>query len=74
MKAGLRTATSGFDMSGFDIMGGPTTGVTFTSHEWFRAENPTPFAAVTRAFEEPCQWINADKRARGQALGRNDKG
>jgi hypothetical protein len=55
-------------------MGGPTTGVTFTSHEWFRAENPKPFAAVTRAFEEPCQWINADKRARGQALGRNDKG
>ena len=44
MKAGLRTVTSGFD-----IMGGPTTGVTFTSHDKFRAENPKVFAAVTRA-------------------------
>ena len=57
MKAGLRTVTSGFD-----IMGGPTTGVTFTSHDKFRAENPKVFAAVTRAFEDSFEWINADKR------------
>jgi sulfonate transport system substrate-binding protein len=57
MKAGLRTVTSGFD-----IMGGPTTGVTFTSHDKFRAENPKIFAAVTRAFEDSFAWIHGDKR------------
>ena len=57
MKAGLRTVTSGFD-----IMGGPTTGVTFTSHDKLRAENPKVFAAVRRAFEDSFGWINADKR------------
>src|SRR5262245_17103426 len=57
MKAGLKTVTSGFD-----IMGGPTTGVTFTSNEKFRSENPTVFAAVNKAFDESFAWINADKR------------
>jgi hypothetical protein len=57
IKAGLRTITSGFD-----IMGGPTTGVTFTSHDKFRAENPKAFAAVMRAFAGSFEWINADKR------------
>jgi NitT/TauT family transport system substrate-binding protein len=57
MKAGLRTVTSGFD-----IMGGPTTGVTFTSNEQFRAENPKVFAAVNKAFDESFAWINSDKR------------
>jgi NitT/TauT family transport system substrate-binding protein len=57
MKAGLRTVTSGFD-----IMGGPTTGVTFTSNEMFRSENPKVFAAVSKAFAESFEWINSDKR------------
>jgi NitT/TauT family transport system substrate-binding protein len=57
MKAGLKTVTTGFD-----IMGGPTTGVTFTSTEKFRSENPKVFAAVYRAFDETFAWINADKR------------
>jgi sulfonate transport system substrate-binding protein len=57
MKAGLRTVTSGFD-----IMGGPTTGVTFTSNEKFRTENPKVFAAVNKAFDESFAWINSDKR------------
>ena len=57
MKAGLRTVTSGFD-----IMGGPTTGVTFTSNEKFRTENPMVFAAVNKAFDESHAWINSDKR------------
>jgi hypothetical protein len=57
IKVGLRTITSGFD-----FMGGPTTGVTFTSHDKFRAENPKVFAAVMRAFAGSFEWINADKR------------
>ena len=57
MTAGLKTVTTGFD-----IMGGPTTGVTFTSHEKFRSENPRVFAAVNKAFDESHGWINADKR------------
>jgi NitT/TauT family transport system substrate-binding protein len=57
MKAGLKTVTTGFD-----IMGGPTTGVTFTSTEKFRSENPKVFAAVNKAFDETFAWINADKR------------
>jgi sulfonate transport system substrate-binding protein len=57
MKAGLRTVTSGFE-----IMGGPTTGLTFTSYEKFRADNPRIFAAVNKAFDESLDWINADKR------------
>ena len=57
MKAGLKTVTTGFE-----IMGGPTTGVTFTSTEKFRSENPKIFAAVNKAFDETFAWINADKR------------
>ena len=57
MKGGLRTVTTAYD-----IMGGPTTGVTFTSNEKFRAENPKVFAAVNKAFEESFVWINSDKR------------
>ena len=43
-------------------MGGPTTGVTFTSTEKFRAANPKVFAAVVKAFDKSFEWINADKR------------
>jgi NitT/TauT family transport system substrate-binding protein len=57
LKAGLNTVTSGFE-----IMGGPTTGLTFTSYEKFRADNPRIFAAVNKAFDESLDWINADKR------------
>ncbi len=57
MKAGLKTVTSGFE-----IMGGPTTGVTFTASEAFRSENPRVFAAVTKALNESFDWINSDKR------------
>jgi NitT/TauT family transport system substrate-binding protein len=57
MKAGLRTVTSGFE-----IMGGPTTGLVFTASEKFHAENPILFAAVSKAFDEGLDWVNADKR------------
>lgn len=57
MKGGLRTVTTAYE-----IMGGPTTGLTFTSNEKFRSENPRVFAAVTKAFDELFVWINADKR------------
>lgn len=57
MKAGLKTVTSAYE-----IMGGPMTGLTFTSNEKFRKENPKVFAAVSKAFDESFEWVNADKR------------
>ena len=57
IKGGLRTV-----MTAYDIMGGPTTGLTFTSNEKFRADNPKVFAAVNMAYDEAFGWINSDKR------------
>jgi NitT/TauT family transport system substrate-binding protein len=57
MKGGLKTVTTAYE-----IMGGPTTGLTFTSNEKFRLENPKVFAAVNKAFDESFDWINSDKR------------
>jgi NitT/TauT family transport system substrate-binding protein len=56
-KAGLTTVTTAYE-----IMGGPMTGVNFVSSEKFREENPKVFAAVSKAFTEAIEWINADKR------------
>lgn len=56
MKAGLKTVTTAFD-----IMGGPFCGLTFTSNEKFRKENPKVFEAVNKAFDESFNWIKADK-------------
>jgi NitT/TauT family transport system substrate-binding protein len=55
-KAGLPVVTTAYD-----IMGGPTTGLTFTSTEKFRTENPKVFAAAVAAYDEALGWINADK-------------
>jgi NitT/TauT family transport system substrate-binding protein len=55
-KAGLPVVTTAYD-----IMGGPTTGLTFTSTEKFRKENPKVFAAVLKAYDEAIAWVNADK-------------
>ena len=69
MKAGLKTVTTAFE-----IMGGPTTGVTFTSTEKFRSENPKIFAAVNKAFDE---LVRLDQRGQApgcQALHRDDQG
>ena len=57
MKAGLRTVTTAYE-----IMGGPMTGLTFTSNEKFRTENPKVFDAVGKAFDESFTWINSDKQ------------
>jgi NitT/TauT family transport system substrate-binding protein len=56
-KAGLITVTSAFE-----IMGGPTTGLTFTSSEAFHSANRLLFAAVINAFDEALVWVNSDKR------------
>ncbi len=58
---GMRTVTTAYD-----IMGGPFCGLTFTSNEKFRKENPKVFAAVSKAFDESFEWINADKRRASQ--------
>jgi len=55
-KAGLPVVTTAYD-----IMGGPTTGLTLTSTEKFRGENPKVFAAVLAAYDEAIGWTNADK-------------
>ena len=57
IKAGLRTITTAYE-----IMGGPTTGLNFSSSEKFRSENPKVFAAVNAAYIEAFEWVNADKR------------
>jgi NitT/TauT family transport system substrate-binding protein len=59
MKAGgvVKTVTTAFE-----IMGGPMCGLTFTSNEKFRKENPKVFDAVARAFDESFEWIKADAR------------
>lgn len=55
-KAGLPVV-----ITAYDIMGGPTTGLTFTSTEKFRSENPKVYNAAVAAFDEAISWINADK-------------
>ena len=57
MKAGLRTVTTAYE-----IMGGSMTGLTLTSNEKFRKDNPKVFEAVNKAFDEAFGWIDADKR------------
>jgi NitT/TauT family transport system substrate-binding protein len=57
MKAGLKTVTTAYE-----IMGGTMTGLTFTSNEVFRKDNPKVFEAVSKAFDESFGWINSDKR------------
>lgn len=57
MKAGLRTVTTAYD-----IIGGSMSGLTFTSNEKFRKENPKVFEAVSKAFDESFDWIAFDKR------------
>lgn len=58
---GIRTVTTAFE-----IMGGPFCGLTFTSNEKFRKENPKVFAAVSKAFDESFEWINSDKKRAAQ--------
>lgn len=48
-------------ITAYDIMGGPTTGLTFTSTEKFRSENPKTYAAVLAAYDEAIEWVNSDK-------------
>ena len=55
-KAGLPVVTTAYD-----IMGGTTTGLTFTSTDKFRNENPKVFEAVLKAYDEAIAWTNADK-------------
>ena len=57
IKGGLKTVTTAYE-----IMGGTMTGLTFTSNEKFRKENPKVFEAVNKAFDESFGWINSDKR------------
>jgi NitT/TauT family transport system substrate-binding protein len=57
IKSGLTTVATAFD-----IMGGPTTGITFASTDKFRTENPKVYAAALAAYTEAIDWINADKR------------
>lgn len=57
IKAGLRTITTAFD-----IMGGQSGTLAFTTTEKFRRENPKTYDAVAAAFDEGMIWANSDKR------------
>ena len=57
IKAGAKTV-----MSAYDVMGGQSTLITFTSTGKFRADNPKSYAAVLAAIDEARDWINADKK------------
>lgn len=57
IKAGAKTI-----MSAYDVMGGQSTLITFTSTTKFRNENQKTYAAVTAAMDEARDWVNADKK------------
>jgi NitT/TauT family transport system substrate-binding protein len=57
IKAGAKTV-----MSAYDVMGGQSTLITFTSTAKFRTDNPKTYAAVLAAMDEARDWINADKK------------
>jgi NitT/TauT family transport system substrate-binding protein len=54
---GVRTLTTAFD-----INGGQSSQLVFTTTEKFRSENPKVYAAVVGALDEAIAWINADKK------------
>jgi NitT/TauT family transport system substrate-binding protein len=54
---GMRTV-----ITAFDITGGQSTQLLFTTTEKFRTENPKVYASVVAAFDEAIAWINADKK------------
>ena len=56
MKAGLRTLTTAFD-----INGGQSSQLVFSTTEKFRTANPKVYEAVIAALDEAISWINADK-------------
>ena len=67
---GIRTITTFFE-----AMGGPSTGLTWTSTTKFRSENPTVYAAVNAAYDEALALIAKDKKAAGRLylVAANDK-
>jgi NitT/TauT family transport system substrate-binding protein len=54
---GMRTLTTAFD-----INGGQSSQLVFTTTAKFRTENPKVYEAVVAAFDEAIVWINADKK------------
>lgn len=63
LKAGARTIATFADAAG-----GPATGLNFVSTQKFRDENPKTFAAVSAAYDEAIDWINADLRRATKAF------
>jgi NitT/TauT family transport system substrate-binding protein len=54
---GMRTL-----ITAFDINGGQSSQLVFTTTAKFRTENPKVYEAVVAAFDEAIAWINADKK------------
>jgi NitT/TauT family transport system substrate-binding protein len=54
---GMRTLTTAFD-----INGGQSSQLVFTTTEKFRTENPKVYAVVVAAIDDAIAWINADKK------------
>ena len=55
-KAGMRAITTAFD-----INGGQSSQLVFTTTDKFRTANPKVYEAVVAAIDESIAWINADK-------------
>jgi NitT/TauT family transport system substrate-binding protein len=54
---GMRTL-----ITAFDITGGQSSQLVFTTTEKFRTDNPKVYESVVAAFDEAIAWINADKK------------
>ncbi len=54
---GMRTL-----ITAFDITGGQSSQLVFTTTDKFRQANPKTYEAVVAAFDEAIAWINADKK------------
>jgi NitT/TauT family transport system substrate-binding protein len=50
-------------LSSFDVLGGPTTFVSFWARSSFREDNPKTYKAFVAALREAMAMINADKKA-----------
>ena len=56
-KAGMRSI-----ITAFDITGGQSSQLVFTTTEKFRSANPQVYASVIAGLDDAIAWINADKK------------
>ena len=57
----------------YKILGGKTSFILLVGSDKFRSANPKANAAVTAAFEEAVQWINANKKQAAELYVKSEK-